>query len=224
VGRRARLFVLCSGIALFIGCGGSSSSSNANLRIFQASPDAPHVNILIDGASTVPNIVYGNNTGYLSVKSGSRHIQAVPVAGSAPIFDQSISLNASSNQTLLLTGAAASIKSVTLTDGGTTTTTGDGYVRVLNASGSMGPADVYVVPAGSSIAGVQPTSAALAFDKDTGYKLIAAGSFQVFLTAPGTTNAYVSTGPIDLTSGQNQTVVALDGVSGGFAYALLVDQ
>jgi hypothetical protein len=179
---------------------------------------------LIDGASTASNIVYGNNTGYLSLKSGSRHVQAVPVNSPTPIFDQSISLTSSSNQTLLLTGAAASIKPVTLTDGGTTTTIGDGYVRVLNASSTMGPADVYIVPAGSSIAGVQPTSAALAFDKDTGYKLIAAGSFQVFLTAPGSTNAYVSTGPINLTSGQNQTVVALDGVSGGFTYALLVDQ
>jgi Domain of unknown function (DUF4397) len=224
VGRGARLFVLCLGIAFIIGCGGSSSSGTANLRIFQASPDAPHVNILIDGASTASNIVYGNNTGYLSLKSGSRHVQAVPVNSSTPIFDQSISLTSSSNQTLLLTGAAASIKPVTLTDGGTTTTTGDGYVRVLNASSTMGPADVYIVPAGSSIAGVQPTSAALAFGKDTGYKLIAAGSFQVFLTAPGTTNAYVSTGPIDLTSGQNQTILALDGVSGGFTYALLVDQ
>jgi trimeric autotransporter adhesin len=223
VGRCARLFVLCLGIACLIGCG-SSSSGTANLRIFQASPDAPHVNILIDGASTAPNIVYGNNTGYLSLKSGSHHVQAVPVNASTPIFDQSISVASSSNQTLLLTGAAASIKPVTLTDGGTTTTTGDGHVRVLNASSTMGPADVYIVPAGSSIAGVQPTSAALALDKDTGYKLIAAGSFQVFLTAPGTTNAYVSTGPINLTSGQNQTVVALDGVSGGFTYALLVDQ
>jgi hypothetical protein len=211
------------GIACLIGCG-SSSSGTANLRIFQASPDAPHVNILIDGASTAPNIVYGNNTGYLSLKSGSHHVQAVPVNSSTPIFDQSISVASSSNHTLLLTGAAASIKPVTLTDGGTTTTTGDGHVRVLNASSTMGPADVYIVPAGSSIAGVQPTSAALAFDKDTGYKLIAAGSFQVFLTAPGTTNAYVSTGPINLTSGQNQTVVALDGVSGGFTYALLIDQ
>jgi hypothetical protein len=223
VGRCARLFVLCLGIACLIGCG-SSSSGTANLRIFQAAPDAPHVNILIDGASTASNIVYGNNTGYLSLKSGSRHVQAVPVNASTPIFDQPISLAPSSNQTLFLTGTAASIKPVTLTDGGTTTTTGDGYVRVLNASSAMGPADVYVVPAGSSIAGVQPTSAALAFDKDTGYKLIADGSYQVFLTAPGTTNAYVSTGPINLTSGQNQTVVALDGVAGGFAYALLVDQ
>jgi hypothetical protein len=211
------------GIACLIGCG-SSSTGTANLRIYEASPDAPHVNILIDGASTAANIAYGNNTGYLSLKSGSHHVQAVPVNASTPIFDQSISVASSSNQTLLLTGAAASIKPVTLTDGGTTTTTGDGHVRVLNASSSMGPADVYILPTGSSIAGAQPIGAALAFDKDTGYQLIAAGTFQVFLTAPGTTNTYVSTGPINLTSGQNQTVVALDGVSGGFAYALLVDQ
>ena len=172
------------------------------------------------------NLGYGNDTGYISVKSGSRHIQIVPLSGSSPILDESLSISSGANQTLLLTGPASSIKPVVLTDGGTTVTTGDGYVRVVNASSTMGPADVYTVVAGTSIAGVQPVTGGtpLAFDKDTGYQLIAAGNYQVFMTAPGTTNAFLSTGPIDLSASANQTIVALDDASGGFAYARLTDQ
>jgi hypothetical protein len=88
----------------------------------------------------------------------------------------------------------------------------------------MGVADVYIVPAGSSIAGVTPTKAGVSFDQDTGYQLAAQGSYQVFMTVPGTANAFLNTGAINLTSAQNQTVIALDGVSGGFTFALLVDQ
>ena len=211
-------------LTLFSIACGSGSGTNAELRLVQGSPDAPQVNLLVDGKSVAGNLGYSNATGYVSVTSGSRHIQVVPVSGATPIFDQSISFTSSSNRTLLLTGPVASLNTVMLTDGGTTATTGDGYVRVVNASPAMGSADVYIVQAGSGIGGVQPVAAALAFDKDTGYKLTAAGNYQVFMTTPGTTSALLNTGSISLTSGQNQTIVALDGVSGGFTFSLLTDQ
>lgn len=208
-----------------IGCGGGGGgSADAQLRMVQASPDAPPVKVLVDGKSVAASLAYANATAYISVKSGSRHIQVVPVSGASPIFDQSISFTSSAKQTLLLTGPAAGIQPVMLTDGGTTATTGDGYVRVVNASAAMGSPDTYIVQAGNGIGGVQPTVAGLAFDKDTGYKLTVAGNYQVFMTAPGTTSALLNTGSISLTSGQNQTVIALDGASGGFAFALLTDQ
>ena len=87
-------------------------------------------------------------------------------------------------------------------------------VRVVNASATMGAADVYIVPAGSSIAGVQPVKAGLSFDQNTGYQLTMAGNYEVFMTTPNTSNALLSTGSISLTADQNQTVVALDGTAG----------
>jgi len=217
---------LLSCLILFsIGCGGSGGgSADALVRFLQASPDAPSVNVLVDGKSVAGNLAYGNATAYISLKSGSRHIQVVPVSGSSPIFDQTISFISSTNQTLLLTGPAASIQPVMLKDGGTTATTGDGYVRVVNASGTMGAADVYIVPAGSSIVGVKTVAAGLTFDKDTGYQLIAVGNYEVFMTKPNTATAFLSTGSISMTSAQNQTMVALDGAAGGFTFALLTDQ
>ncbi len=105
---RLRLVALCL-LALFAAGCGSSSSTTVSLRIVQASPDAPASKILIDGTSVASNAVYGNNTGYQSVKIGSRHIQLIPVGGSAAIFDQSISVSSTADQTLLLTGAASAI-------------------------------------------------------------------------------------------------------------------
>jgi hypothetical protein len=217
---------LCALVVLSVGCGSSGDkSTTVSLRIMQTSPNAPTSDVLVDGAKIAGNLGFGNATGYISVKVGSRHIQITPASGSA-IFDQSVSVTSDAHQTLLLTGSSSGIQSVLLTDGGTTSTTGDGHVRVFNAASGITAADVYIVPAGSSILGITPVtgSTPLAFNKDAGYQLAAIGSYEVILTAPTTVNAFLDTGPIAITQGQNQTVVVLDGNAGGFTYSALTDQ
>lgn len=211
-------------VLLATGCGGTGGGADAELRVVQASPNAPLVNVLIDSVSVAGNLGYGNATIYLQLKPGSHHLQVVPVSGASPIFDQTMSFTSSTNQTLLLTGPATSIQPLLLSDTGPTIVVNDAYVRVVNASATMGAADVYIVPAGSSIVGVQPVAAGLGFDQSTGYQLTVAGNYEVFMTTPGTSSALLSTGPISLTSAENQTVVTLDGTSGGFQYSVLNDQ
>ena len=118
------------------------------------------------------------------------------------------------------------MQSLLLTDGTTTTTTttATGQVRVVNASPTMGPADVYIVNAGSSIGGTTPVAAKLAFNQATSYQSEAIGNYQVFMTQPGTTNVYLNTGPLALTQSQFQTVVAIDAIGGGFNFIALTDQ
>ena len=220
-----RAGILVVGLGVLLGCGGSRSSESGNLRFLQGSPDAPQVNLLVDGKSVATNIGYINATGYVSVKSGSRHVQVVPVSGASPVLDANVTITASGNQTLIISGPVASIHNVLLTDGGTTATTGDAHVRVVNASSTMGTADVYIVSSGTSIAGIAPTVANLAFNSDTGYQLVPVGAYEVFMTAPQTKNAFLSTGPINLAASANQTVVGLDDPSGsGFTFTVLTDQ
>jgi hypothetical protein len=206
------------------GCGGGSSSDTGQLRFLQTSPSAPHVDLLIDGTTESSNMAYGNSSGYITVKAGSRQLQAVPVNSTSPLLDLSVPITSSGNITVLLTGSSSSIKSLVLTDGGTTSSTGNGYVRVVNASVSMGPADVYIVAAGSGVNGATPAATNLALNQDGGYSLTPAGSYEVFMTSPGTKSILLDTGPINLTSLQNWTLVALDGASGGFSFELLQDQ
>jgi trimeric autotransporter adhesin len=227
VGRCAGVFALCLAVIGAIGCGGSSSSDTTQqLRIVMASPDATPVDILFDGTQIATSLAFTNSTAYLPVKSGSRHIQALTVSNSTSVFDQTISITASANETLLLTGPVAKMQSLLLIDGATNTTitTGDGKVRVVNASQTMGPADVYIVNAGTSLAGATPTSTALAFGKATDYTLEIIGDFQVVMTQPGTTNVLLNTGPLDLIQSQFKTVVAVDAVGGGFNFIVLTDQ
>ena len=212
--------------ALAWGCGGSSSTGQ--LRFMQAAPIAEQVQLLVAGTQQASNLNYANATGYLTVPSGSQHAQVLPVSGSTtPVLDTTISVSTTVNQTLVMTGTAGAIHSVLLSDANTTETTGDIHVRVLNASNHIGAADVYILPAGSSIIGAVPVpNGPFGFNQDTGYQLVATGGYQVVMAIPGTTNAVLSTGTINPTSSSslNQTVVVLDNVAGGFTFSVLQDQ
>jgi len=188
----------------------------------QASPDAPLVTVYSDHQRVAANLSYENSTTYFSFKSGG-HLRVYPPASSQPLFQATPSITSSGNETLIMTGPAAGLTSLLLTDGGTTPTTGFGEVRVVNASQTIGAPDVYVVAAGTSITGISPTVSALAFNSSAGYDQVPIGTYEVLITTAGTKSVLLDSGPISLSSG-NQTVVALDGTSGGFTFALLNDQ
>ena len=220
-------FIVIFVLGLTVACGGGGgSSSAASLRFVQGSPDAPAVNYLVDGATQSPNLLYGNASSYASVKSGTRHVQIIPVNSTKPLLDQTVSLAESSNETLVLTGPVAQLKPLVLDDGTTTGTTSSNNVRVLNISSSMGPADVYIVPAGASLGGATPVAQGLAVDQNTGYigTGSTSGNFNVYLTAPGTRNVYLSTGSVNLSTTQKQTIMVLDSPGTGFTFTLLTDQ
>jgi hypothetical protein len=214
------------GIVFSFGCGGGSSSSDtAQLRVFLGATGAPSVNILVDGATVATNLGYGSATAYLTVKTGSRHVQATPVAGGSPILDTTISISSSAHQTMLITGSSTSVQSTVLTDGGTTAVSGDGHVRVFNASSTMVASDVYIVPAGTSLIGAMPvTTTPLGFNGNIDYQPIPAGNYEIFMTVPTTTTVNLGTGPLNVAASANQTVVAFDAAGGGFTYILFTDQ
>jgi hypothetical protein len=211
-------------LSIGLACGSSGDSNTASFRLVQASPDAPSSNLVIDGKTQSSNISYDNATAYLTVKTGSRHVQLVPVNASKAIYDANLSFASNAKETLLLTGPVAQLQPITLSDAGTTPPSGDGSVRVINVSSKMGPADVYITVGNASLTGATPVATSLAFGKDSGYQSVLAGQYQVFLTAPGTNNAFLSTGPLSMTAAQNQTIVVLDQPGGGFTFSPLQDQ
>jgi hypothetical protein len=222
------VYALITVCAIFImaGCGGGSSSSTSDagpeIRFVQATPSEGNSNVLID-STTAANVNYGAATSYLTETQGSHHIQFEPNGSSAVYVDQTLSLNNGTQTTMVASGISPNIAANTFTDESTVTTTGDASVRVINAAASMGPADVYIVPSGTSIANVSPTVSNLAFQAATTYQDIAPGSYEVFLTMPGTKSSFTSTGTITLTVTQIRTFVALDALGGGFTQLTLAD-
>lgn len=201
-------------LLLATGCG----SSSAHVRVLNAIPIQSNIDMLIDSKDVAAAIPYGSVSGYIPVSSGSRHLQIEATGSSTPFVDQNISVSSGSYDTILDTGNGATV----FTDIHLAPSSGNVSLRVINASTTLGPADVYVVTSGSGL-GSTATFSNVGVPTATGYTSVAGGSYIVYFTTPGTTNVLLSTGTLTLSSGQVRTVVAMDGQTGGDTTTVLAD-
>lgn len=205
-------------VFLTLGCGGSSTK----LRVMNAVPDQTSLDVLVDSKTVTTNVNYGTASSYFSVGSGSHNLQIEPSGITTPIINSTITLS-SGNNTIIAANFTASVTTITLADNKTAPATGDIQLRVVNAAPSLGPGDVYIVAPGTNLTTVSPTIPSLALQSASTYQQIAAGSYEVFFTLPGQKFAYIDSGALTLTAGQNRTLVGLNSQTGGFTTAVLAD-
>ena len=136
------------------------------------------------------------------------------------LVDQTISLSSGTSNTVLATTSGTTV----LTDNNSSPSSGNFNIRVINASATLGTADIYVVIAGTDISTVNPSYSSVAFGSATGYSSLAAGSYQVVFTPPGQKSATISSSPTSFSSGQVRTIIGLDGQNGGFTTAVISDK
>ena len=214
------IFFLCASALFTFGCGGGDK---AKLRILNAIPDQSQINVLLDGTTTFNSVAYGIANDYMSTGSGSRHIQVEPAGSTNFIIDQNITLNSGANTTFIAADFSSTSSGITLTDDTTAPTSGNVKIRIVNGSPNLGAVDVFIVPPGTSLNSVSPTITSLEFRNASDYQSLAAGSYEIFFTPHGSTFAFLDTGAISFTAGQNRTVVVLNNLSGGFQVTTLSD-
>jgi len=175
--------------------------------------------MLIDSKNVASAVAYGAASRYVSVSAGSRHMQIEPTGVPNPIVDQNTSFSSGSFSTVMESSSGPTV----FTDSNATPSSGNISLRVINASHNVGTADVYIVSSGTGIGTASPTFAGVGFPSATGYQTLAAGSYQILFTFPGTTSVELSTNSLPFTSGQVRTVVVLDGQTGGVTTSVLSD-
>jgi hypothetical protein len=214
------VLLLCAAALFTIACGGGG---NAKLRILNAIPDQSKINVLLDGTTVFNNVAYGIANDYTSTGEGSRHFQAEPAGSTNIIIDQNITLNSSTNTTVIAGDFSSTSTGVVLTDDTTAPTSGNIKLRIVNASPNLDAVDIFIVPPGTSLNSVSPTISSLGFGSASDYQSLVAGSYEIFFTPHGSTFAFLDTGAISFTAGQNRTVAVLNNLSGGFQITTLSD-
>lgn len=226
---RGRVWVsLClvlgiAGLASFsTSCG---SSNKAHLRLVNAMVTQSSLDVLIDGTNVASNIGYATASSYISVSSGSRHVQIEPTGSGSPVIDTTASLNSGDNVTALAyLNTSNANSSVFLVDNNSAPSSANFNLRIINASPEMGSSvDVYVEPVGTGPTGT-PTN--LADGGASGYVgLSTSNTWHVIFTvtnSPG--QVLLDTGAISSpTAGQIWTVIGLNATQGGFTFAALHD-
>ena len=201
-------------------------ATTAQVRVVHASPDAPNVDVLVDGAAVLTNVPFKGSSNYLDVPAGSRNLRVRATGTSTVVIDQTAAVTAGKRYTVLATGRVASIAPLVLEDDLVAPGSGSVKLRLVHASPSAGNVDIYVTAPGASIATVAPTVPNVPFRAASNYLEVPAGTYRVRITPVGTKTVAIDVNDVALTAGQVRTAVAVDAIGGGapLAAILLADR
>jgi hypothetical protein len=157
-----------------------AQSGGAKVRVVHASPDAPAVDVYLDGNKVLTNVPFFTASDYLDVPAGAHDIKVTPTgdANTAVIDAKGVTVEAGKMYTVAAVGKLADIKPQIYSDNLAAPAAGKAHVRVVHASPDAPAVDVKVKGGPTLISN-------LAFPNDSGYNPVDAGSYDLQVTPAG---------------------------------------
>jgi Domain of unknown function (DUF4397) len=185
----------------------AAGAGSAKVRIAHFSPDAPNVDVYINGQKVLANVQYDKHSQYLDVPAKTGALVEVRATGSAsdskPAISATVDFAAGKSYTVAAIGKLADIQGKVYEDDVTAPPEGKVKLRIIHAAPDVKPVDV-VVKQGTSLA------TKLAFPDATPYLTLDPGTYAVQVVESSTKKAIVSNDVI-LVSGGVYTVAAIGG-------------
>ncbi len=220
--------------AVLAGCNPPPPPAQASIRAVHASVDTPAVDILVDSAKAGGPIDFKSafpTTGYAAVDSGVRNIKVcvAPADTTCPI-NASPTLAPSTKYTIVALGTLSTaddtgtdprpLEPLVLTDTEAAPSSGKTKLRLIHGASLVAAktVDVYITAPAADLATATATKANFNYKDNSGYLEVAAGSYRVRITAPGTKTVLIDTGAtgVALADGKLYTGIAVNptGLSG----------
>ena len=199
---------------------GSDDNSNplapalqARVMTVHASPDAPAVDLLVDGAVAGTGLAFPNNTPYLGVAAGTRNVKVNVAGTSTTVINANLPVTGGVNYTVFASDVVASITPIVLTDDLTTPATGKAHVRFVHLSPDAPAVDV-------AVQGGPVLFANKAFKQFTSFTPVNVGTYNLEVRPAGSSTVVLPLNGIVLQPGKIYTVFAKGLVGGSGANAL----
>ncbi len=184
----------------------------ASLQVLHASPDAPPVNVLIDGSLAIPNLDYGQGTGEQQIAAGMHTIEIQTLTPGSPttvIGPTTLNLAADTDYVVAAEGPVASIAAQTFLHPLALVGPNSTQIQVLHAAPNAPSVSVYVTAPGAELASSTAFGTA-SFQGAIGPAQISSGQYEIRVTAAGTpTSVLFDSGTISLVGGTDLVISAL---------------
>ncbi len=190
------------------------------VQVLHASPDAPKVDVLVDGAKAISNLDFGQGSGIALLPPGA-HTVAVqaqtPGTATTVIGPASLTLDATTQYIVIAEGAVAALGPVIFTRPVTAVASGQARVQVFHAAPNAPSVDVYVTAPGANLSSSTPLGT-FAFKGSIGPASVPAGSYQIRVTVAGQpTQVVFDSGSVTLPAGADLLVAAEQNTGPGAA-------
>src|ERR671918_1162697 len=190
----------------------------AQVRVAHLSPDAPNVDVYVNGEPVLTDVPYTTVSSYMSLPAGTQQV-TVYAAGdtSSPVIDTPVDLTAGYAYTVAAVGLVAdgSLTAQVYQEDLRSPASGNAKVRVVHASPDAGPVDV--IPRGG-----QALVEGLTFPEASPYAEVPAGSYTLDVNAAGTKKTALRVPDATLASGGVYSAFAVGTVFADSLNVLLV--
>lgn len=223
-------FALSLGLVCLVASATFAQMSGGRVRVLHASPDAPAVDVLVDGTKVIEGLPFREYTEYLSLPAG-RHEIRVNVTGTATtVLNAAPMVEAGRDYTAIAVGFAGgrqpALDLVLLADDNTLPQGNQIKVRVVHAAPSAPGVDVYVTTPFEALDGKQAVLSNVPFKAASGYLAVPPSLYQARVAVAGTKTIAIDSHRLATWAGIIRTVVAIDKKDGGapFEFVILPDR
>ena len=185
----------------------------ARVMAVHASPDAPAVDLLVDGVVAGTGLTFPNNTGYLTVKAGTRNLKINVAGTTTTVINADLPLSPSASYTVFAADSVSKIGPVVLTDDLTAPAAGMAHVRFVHLSPNAPAVDVAV----TSGPVLFPNKS---FKQFSPFTPVAAGTYNLEVRPAGSGSVVLPLPGITLQAGKIYTVFAKGFLGGTGVQAL----
>lgn len=196
---------------------GIGMEEDACVQVIHASPDAPAVDVYVDGALALEGLAFGAASGWVALPAGDHQVQ-VTAAGEAAdtaVVDTTLTLDAGVAYEVAATGHLADITPEVFVSDLSEPDAESARIRVVHTSPDAPAVDI-------AVTGGDVLISNLAFPTASDYLTVPAGSYDLEVRPTGTTDVALALPGVELEAGTVYDVYAIGLAADGSLNVLVV--
>ncbi len=191
-------------------------AATSKVKVVHTSPDAPGVDLLLDDVVKGTNLTFPNNTGYLTLNSGTKNVKVNVTGTSTSVINADLLFAANTNYSVFAVDQVANISAVVTEDDLTEPSAGKTHVRFIHLSPDAPAVDITLTD-GTVI------FSSKAFKEFTAFTPLDSGTYDLQARVAGTDTVALNLPGVTLNAGSIYTVAAVGLLNGSGEQALAVN-
>ncbi len=191
---------------------------DAMVRVVHASPDAPAVDIYVNGSAAIENLAFGEATDFVALPGGDYQIQVAPTGTDADqaVIDATLTLEGGTYYQVAAVGLVAEIGAAVFEVDASEVAEGMARIRVIHASPDAPAVDV-------AVAGGPVLFESIEFPNATEYAEVEATTYDLQVRPAGTEDVALDLPGVALSSGVTYDVFAIGQLGDGSLNVLVLE-
>lgn len=184
-------------------------ATDASVRVGHCCPDAPNVDVRVDGNVAFEDVPFGEISEYAALPAESHDVSVAPHGEDESVLDVTLDPEAGAAYSALATGTLDSLECTVFGDDPGEVAADQTHVRLVHASPDAPAVDVRVADGGPTLC------EDVGFRDTSGYVPVDAGTYDIEVVPTGTDDVALSLPDTELTGGTAVSAVAIGLVDDG---------